>query len=96
MKRVVKPLFDYVLVEKVTSKPSGILDLDMSMVVDQNMFDIVIHDIGPECKSGIKPGDMVECVAGNLAMHVEMDGGEFYILKEKDVVAVVNLEFSDE
>jgi len=95
MKRTVKPLQNYVLVEKVYQKTTGLLDLDLSQVTDQNMFDVIIVDKGPDCVIAVSIGDMVECVSGNLAMplpDIDLDDGEkheFYIMREKDIVGKV-------
>ena len=87
--RTVKPTQDYVVVEKIVHRAAGILDLDLSMVNDQSMFDIRIVSLGPDVTISIKPEDLVECVSNNMAVPLpDMTGGEYYIVKQKDIIGV--------
>ena len=90
-KHITTPLRDYVKVERVQHEASGIILGDT--VKSDAHFDIVVVSCGPEV-TDLKPGDMLVCAAGNLALPCEEK--DHYLIKARDVVGTIKAVFDDE
>lgn len=88
-----KPIFDCLVVETMETKKtteSGII-IPESSQQKSNIAKVV--NVGPTCKSGIKEGDFVVLPKNlQITTEVEVNGVLKHIIKEENVIAIVNIK----
>lgn len=88
-----KPIFDCLVIEQFSAKEkteSGII-IPESSQKKPNIAKVI--EVGPTCKSEIKVGDYV-VIPKNIQVttEVEVNGSVKSVIKEENVIAIVNIE----
>lgn len=91
----IKPLFDKVVVEAVTTEEKTKSGLYLTAASQEKPQTCVVVAVGPggvidgkEVTMQVKTGDKVLC-ANYAGSHFKVDGKEFTIIKQSDILAVV-------
>lgn len=91
----IKPLFDKVVVEAVTTEEKTKSGLYLTAASQEKPQTCTVVAVGPggvidgkEIVMQVKPGDKVLC-ANYAGSHFKIDGKEFTIIKQSDILAVV-------
>ncbi len=91
----IKPLFDKVVVENVTTEEKTKSGLYLTAASQEKPQTCIVVAVGPggvidgkEVVMQVKAGDKVLC-ANYAGSHFKVDGKEFTIIKQSDILAVV-------
>jgi len=87
----IKPLADFVLVERVVHDNSGLIVPDL--VKDDSLFSLIVVDVGDQVSIGVKPDDEIWCVAGVQAVSTDIEN--HFLVKQDSICGVIEFKGHD-
>ena len=89
----IEPIFNSLIIKRFEAKKeteSGFI-LPTASQKQENIA--LVKEVGPTCKSGIKPGDYIIIPNGNFsATSVNVKGEDLLVIEENVVVAIIKID----